>query len=97
MVKYIAIKYQKIVKEELKSIIEECNESTVVYFIKLSRTFKHNVAWNWFKTIILLPPKDRLNKLRTRWTFSPSRFKIQKREKQIEEILQRSSVTHATL
>ncbi|MCB0697210.1 MAG: DUF58 domain-containing protein [Chitinophagaceae bacterium] len=82
---------------ELDNLLSECNESTVVYFVKLSRTFKHFVALNWIRRIIFLPPKDRLNKLRTTWTFSPARFRIQKREKELEEVIKRSGVTTATL
>lgn len=82
---------------ELKQILEQVNESTVIYYIKLSRTFRHLVAWNWFKRLIFLPPKDRLNKLRTRWTFSPMRFKIQKREKEIEATLKQHSATYSVL
>lgn len=83
--------------DELQEILDQCNESTVIYFVKLSRTFRHFVAWSWFKRLIFLPPKDRLNKLRSRWTFSPMRFKIQKREQEIEDILKDSSVTYAVL
>jgi hypothetical protein len=78
-------------------MLEQCDGSTVVYFIKLSNTFRHFVAWNWLKRLIFLPPKDRLNKLRTRWTFSPMRIQIRKREKEIEELLARSAVVSAVL
>jgi hypothetical protein len=83
--------------EELRHMLEQCDGSTVVYFIKLSNTFRHFVAWNWLKRLIFLPPKDRLNKLRTRWTFSPMRIQIRKREKEIEELLARSAVVSAVL
>ncbi|MCB0698934.1 MAG: DUF58 domain-containing protein [Chitinophagales bacterium] len=83
--------------QELSNILEQCNETTVVYYVKLSQAFKHFVAWNWFKRLIFIPPNDRLNKLRTKWIFSPMRFKIGKREKEIEAILKMSSVTYATL
>lgn len=83
--------------EELKNILEQCNESTIVYFVKLSTTFRHFVAWNWFKRLVFLPPKDRLNKLRGRWVFSPLRLRIQKREKEIEDILRKSPVTYGVL
>ncbi len=82
---------------ELQNILDECNESTVVYYVKLSLTFKHFVALNWIRRLIFQPPKDRLNKLRTSWTFSPTRLRIQKREKEIETILNKSGVTSATL
>lgn len=84
-------------KDELVEILDSCNETTVIYFIKLSKTFSHLVAWNWIKRLIFLPPDDRLNKLRTRWTFTPLRFNIQKREKELLSVLKNSSVTYAIL
>lgn len=83
--------------DELRNILEQCDAGTVVYYVKTSRVFRHFVAWNWLKRLILLPPKDRLNKLRTSWTFSPIRLQIQKREKEIQAILDSSNVTHTTL
>lgn len=83
--------------QELEEILEESNESTIIYFVKLSLTFKHFVAWNWIKRLIFLPPEDRLNKLRTRWTFSPGRLRLQKREKEIEALLKKSSATFAVI
>jgi hypothetical protein len=78
--------------DELRQVLEQCDASTVVYFVKCSQVFHHFVVWNWVKRIFFLPPKDRLNKLRARWVFSPMRLQIQKREKEIEEILRRSAV-----
>lgn len=83
--------------EELRTILSQCDNSTVVYFIKVSQVFRHFVAWNWIKRLIFLPPEDRLSKLRGRWTFSPIRFQIQKKEKEIEMILQSSNVIVAVL
>lgn len=82
---------------ELQELLEQTDASTVIYFIKTSRVFKHFVPWNWLKRLIFLPPKDRLNKLRTRWTFSPMRIQIQKKEKEIEKILAKANVTATTL
>ncbi|MEI8279124.1 MAG: DUF58 domain-containing protein [Bacteroidota bacterium] len=82
---------------ELQQLLDNSDGSTVIYFVKLSSTFKHFVAWNWLKRLIFLPPADRLNKLRTRWTFAPMRIHIQKREKQIESMLEKSSVISAVL
>lgn len=83
--------------DELEQVLEQCDANTVVYFIKTSRVFRHFVAWNWLKRLILLPPKDRLNKLRSKWTFSPMRLHIQKKEKKLVEIIQKSDVTSAIL
>lgn len=82
---------------QLEEVLEQCTDATVVYYVKLSHTFKHLVAWNWIKRVLFLPPKDRLNKLRTTWILSPTRFRVQKREKEIEQILKKSSVTYAVL
>lgn len=82
---------------ELQELLEQADASTIIYFIKTSRVFKHFVPWNWLKRLIFLPPKDRLNKLRTRWTFSPMRIQIQKKEKEIEKILAKANVTATTL
>lgn len=79
--------------DELQQVLDQCNASTVVYFMKTSQVFRHFVALGWLRRLIFLPPKDRLNKLRGRWTFSPIRIQVHKREKEIEEMLKRSSVT----
>lgn len=79
--------------QELSNILDRCDTSTVVYFVKASNVFRHYAALNLLGRLILQPPQDRLSKLRTRWTFSPMRLQVQKREKEIEELLNRSSVT----
>ena len=83
--------------EELKNVLDRCDAATVVYFVRLSNAFRHIVPLNWISRIIFRSPQDRLSKLRGRWTFSPMRFQIQKREKEIEEILSRSQVTSGEL
>ena len=83
--------------DELANVLEQCDAGTVVYFVKLSKVFRHFVAWNWLKRLIFLPPKARLNKLRGRWVFSPIRLQVQKREKVIEELLRRSNVNSGVL
>ncbi len=83
--------------EELRNMLDRCDASTVVYFVKLSNVFKHFAPLGWIARLIFRPPQDRLSRLRTRWTFSPMRFAIQKREKEIDEILKRSQVTSGVL
>jgi len=83
--------------EELRNMLDRCDAATVVYFVKLSNVFKHFAPLGWLARLIFRPPQDRLTKLRTRWTFSPMRFAIQKREKEIGEILSRSQVTSGVL
>lgn len=82
---------------ELRNTLDQCDASTVVYFVKASNVFRHFVPWGWLKRLVLLPPKDRLTRIRTRWTFSPMRLQIQRREKEIELLLSKSSVTTAVL
>ncbi|HRO43116.1 MAG TPA: DUF58 domain-containing protein, partial [Flavipsychrobacter sp.] len=83
--------------EELRNLLDQCDAATVVYFVKCSQVFRHFVAWHWLKRLIFLPPKDRLNKLRARWIFSPMRIAIQKREKELEEVLRKSPVITGSL
>lgn len=83
--------------DDLRETLDQCGSNTVVYFVKCSSVFRHVVAWNWLKRLVLLPPSDRLGKLRSGWVFAPFRFKMQKREEELEAILRASSVTHATL
>jgi len=83
--------------KELTDILDRCGASTVVYFVKLSNVFRHFAALSLLSRLILQPPQDRLSGLRTRWLFSPIRFQVQKQEKVIEEILNRSHVVSGTL
>ncbi len=79
-------------QQELRNMLDRCDGSTVVYFIRLSDVLKHFAPLNLIGRLLFLPPEDRLSRLRTSWTFSPVRFQVQKREKEIEEILKRSNV-----
>lgn len=83
--------------DDLRNVLEQCDASTVVYFVKCSQVFRHFAAWSLLKRLVFLPPKDRLNRLRTRWMISSMRFQIQKREKEIEELLRRSNVNFGIL
>lgn len=77
---------------ELRQSLEQCSTGTVVYYVALSKTFRHLIFWGWFKRIIFLPPKDRLNRLRTRWTFSPLKYQLKSRERMIEKVLEEANV-----
>jgi len=83
--------------QELQNALDRCDAATVVYFVRLSHAFKHFVPLSWIARLIFQPPQDRLSRLRTRWTFSPVRLQVQKREKEIEDILKKSQVTSAEL
>jgi hypothetical protein len=78
---------------ELRAVLHSADNSTVVYFVKLSDTFKSFVAWGWMKRLILRPPKDRLGRLRSRWIFSGARGVVRKGEKEIEAVLAGSNVS----
>jgi hypothetical protein len=83
--------------KELDNLLERCDASTVIYFVRVSNVMKHFAPLDWIARLIFLPPQDRLARLRTRWSFSPMRIKIHRREKEIEKILSKSSVTWGEL
>ncbi len=83
--------------QELVNMLDRCDAATVVYFVKLSNTFRHFAPLTLLSRIIFRSPQDRLSKLRSRWTFSPVRLLVQKREKEIEEILKKSNVVSGEL
>jgi hypothetical protein len=83
--------------QELSNVLEKCDAATVVYFVKTSTVFKHFAPLNWLGRLIFQPPKDRLSQLRTTWTFSPMRTQINKRERELEDILKKSVVTWGVL
>ena len=83
--------------QELVNVLDKCDASTVVYFVKVSSVMKHFAPLNWIGRLIFLPPQDRLSRLRTSWSFSPIRIQIHKREKELEEILKKSHVTSGVL
>jgi len=75
---------------ELSQILEICDESSLIYFVQLSKTFRQYIALGWLKQLIFLPSKDRLSQLRDRWTFQPMRLQIHRKEKEILAILNKS-------
>jgi hypothetical protein len=83
--------------EEVKDMLERCNSDIVVYYVKLSNTFRSFLPWAWFKRIFFLTPDDRLKRIRNRWLLTPQRFQIVKREKEIERILSEADVITAKL
>lgn len=79
--------------QELAQILDNADSSQVIYLVKLSRAFRHFAAWSWLKRLIFLPPKDRLSRLKDRWTFSPLRPQIRRREKELEALLSKSAAS----
>jgi hypothetical protein len=82
---------------ELANLLDNADASLVIYFVKLSRAFRHFAAWSWLKRLLFLPPKDRLSRLKDRWTFSPLRLQIRRREKELEGILGKSAASWEVL
>jgi hypothetical protein len=78
---------------EVKAMLEQCSNDTVVYYVKLSNTFRNFLPWTWLKRIFILTPEDRLKKIRGRWLLSPLRMQLLRREKEIEQALENSDVT----
>ncbi|MFT4062811.1 MAG: DUF58 domain-containing protein [Edaphocola sp.] len=76
--------------DDLSRLLESCGAETVVYYAKLSQTFRNFLPWTWLKRIFLLSPDDRLKRLRSQWPFSFLRRQILQQEKKIENILANS-------
>ncbi|MBS1615837.1 MAG: DUF58 domain-containing protein [Bacteroidetes bacterium] len=83
--------------KELAQLLEGADAGLVIYFVKLSRTFRHFAAWSWFKRLLFLPPKDRLSRLKDRWTFSPLRSRMHRREREIQTVLSKSGASWQVL
>jgi len=83
--------------EEIRTILDSSSSEVVVYYVKLSDTFRSFAPWAWLTRIFLLPPDDRLKRIRSRWLLTPMRRKLVKREKEIAAILANSDVHHITL
>ncbi|WP_118950877.1 DUF58 domain-containing protein [Taibaiella helva] len=78
---------------EVAQLLDQCSAETVVYYVKLSDTFRTFLPWTWLKRLFLLTPEDRLKRIRGRWLLSPLRVQLIRREKEIERALQNSNVT----
>ncbi|KAA5537117.1 DUF58 domain-containing protein [Taibaiella lutea] len=83
--------------EEIKEVLEQCNNEVVVYYVKLSNTFRTIAPLTWLKRVFILPPNDRLKRIRSRWILTPMRWKLVKKEKEIENILNKLDLTVVTL
>lgn len=78
--------------EDVEEVLALADNNTVVYFVKLSEVFKANMPLLWISRLLFLTPDDRLKKLRGRWFLHPMKWKLQKREQLIEQLLVRSNV-----
>ena len=68
-----------------------------MYFVKTSQLFLQNNILKTLQRIFILPPKDELEKIRTRWWLSGTRLLVLKNEKRIEAILEKQHVTYTIL
>jgi hypothetical protein len=83
--------------KDLRDLLERCDGSTVVYFVRVSNVLRGNAALSLLTRLIIRPPQDRLSRLRDRWLISPVRIHIRNREKEIEQLLNKSSVVWGEL
>ncbi len=83
--------------QELTNLLDRCDTATVVYFVRLSRVFRHFVPLTLLSRLIFSAPQDRLSRLRARFTFSPMRIQLQRKEREIEDILKKSNVVSGVL
>lgn len=79
--------------DDVLEIVEKCNAATIIYYIKLSKAFRHFVALSWFAKLFFQSSDNRLKKTRSLWLFHPYRIQLQKREQIIEKILENSNAT----
>lgn len=77
---------------ELSELLNRCDNTTVIYFIRTSRIFRSLAPLHWLASIIIRPATDRLSRLRSRWLLAPLRPQVLKREKELKEILRKSTV-----
>lgn len=78
--------------QDISDLLEACGKDTVVYYVRLSQAFHHFAALSWLQRIFLKAPGDRLKRIRGSWPFSPLRFQLIKKEKEIAGIIARSDV-----
>ncbi len=79
--------------DDLSEILSQCSADTVVYFVQLSRCFRHPVAGGWFLRLFLLPPNDRLKRIRGKWLFSSLRRQLLANESKLITVLNQHDVT----
>jgi hypothetical protein len=77
---------------DLKAILETCDQTTMLFFVKLSKTFTSYYLLSWISRIFLRPPQDSMQRLKTRWSIHPLKFKTLQQEKKILNELKKSGV-----
>lgn len=71
----------------LAALLDECDNSVQIYYIKLSLAFRQLVPLGWLSRVLFLPPKERLSRLKSNWLFTPLRRQLLKREKELERLV----------
>ncbi|MBL7766551.1 MAG: hypothetical protein JNJ58_10680 [Chitinophagaceae bacterium] len=77
---------------ELKDLLPQCDAQTTIFFVKLSKPFRSYALLSWISRIFLLPTKNHLNQLRSKWPLMPLRYQVLQQEKKIEQILSGSDL-----
>jgi hypothetical protein len=78
---------------ELGAMLERCEPSVTIYFVRLSSCFRANLVTGILARIFLQPPGDRLSRLRVRWSLTPLRWSIVQRERQLMDLLKGSDIS----
>jgi hypothetical protein len=83
--------------KSLSEVLAKCDRSTLVYYIKLSHTFKQNSVLNLLSRILLSPPANPISRLKNHWLVHPMRLELDKNEQQITALLRKSDVQWSEL
>jgi len=83
--------------KSLSEVLSKCDRSTLVYYIKLSHTFKQNAVLNLLSRILLSPPANPISRLKNQWLVHPMRLELERNEQQISALLRKSDVQWSEL
>ena len=74
---------------ELEQVLSNCDSNTTIFFIQLSKTFKSYYLLSWISRLFLKPPKDELQRMKSRWAIHPLKFSTLRLEKQMNTMLKK--------
>lgn len=83
--------------DELRQILETADTNTTIFFVRLSKTFQSYYLLGWIGRLFLKPPKDELQRLKSRWAWHPLKFKTLNLEKKITQVLSKSHLNIETI
>lgn len=72
---------------EVKNILQISSHNTQFIYVKLSDTFKPNIAAHWLKWIFFSGTNSKSSRIHDSWIFSPIKRRLIKNEKEIEKLL----------